>query len=219
MIKAPQTQQITNILMNYNISLQQNKNALGGRKAEDTKVETTKKMVVKRETLTLFLQNNELRTLLDMANVLEAVMWNSQRLLWLDLSYNYLTDIEDEILNFPELKTLYLHGNYISNLEHTRKLQRFYDLQSLTLYGNPLEQIKNYRLYVLGVMYANENQNLRRLDQVLVTNREYDTVLVWSERLVKGNFSKNRLKKMVPENVKLPPEPKVEEDDKKQAAQ
>ena len=68
-------------------------------------------------------------------------------------------------------------------------------------------------------MYANDNQNLRRLDQVLVTNREYDNVLVWSERLVKNNFSKNRLKKMVPENIKLPPEPKVEEDDKKQAAQ
>ena len=154
-----------------------------------------------------------------MAEVLEAVMWNSQRILWLDLSYNYLVDIEDELLKFPELKTLYLHGNYISNLEQTRKLQNFYDLQSLTLYGNPLEQIKNYRLYVLGVMYANDNQNLRRLDQVLVTNREYDNVLVWSERLVKNNFSKNRLKRMVPENIKLPPEPKVEEDDKKQAAQ
>ena len=205
--------------MNYNISLQQNKNALGGRKTEDTKVETKKQIVVKKETLTLFLQNNELRNLIDMAEVLEAVMWNSQRILWLDLSYNYLVDIEDELLKFPELKTLYLHGNYISNLEQTRKLQNFYDLQSLTLYGNPLEQIKNYRLYVLGVMYANDNQNLRRLDQVLVTNREYDNVLVWSERLVKNNFSKNRLKRMVPENVKLPPEPKVEEDDKKQAAQ
>jgi len=116
-IKAPQTQQITSILQLHNISLQQNKNALGGRKTEDTKVESKKQIVVKRETLTLFLQNNELRNLIDMAEVLEAVMWTSQRILWLDLSYNYLVDIEDEILNFPELKTLYLHGNYIANLE------------------------------------------------------------------------------------------------------
>ena len=50
-------------------------------------------------------------------------MWNPQNLEWLDLSYNYLERIEPEILNFPNLKTLYLHGNYISNLEEVRKLQ------------------------------------------------------------------------------------------------
>ena len=106
-------------------------------------------------------------------------MYNSKNLLWLDLSYNFLTTIDDDLLDFPELKTLYLHGNYIANLEQTKKLQGFEDLQSLTLYGNAIEQIKGYRMYVLGVMYANNNQNLRRLDQVLVTNREYDNVLVW----------------------------------------
>ena len=110
-------------------------------------------MVVKKKTLTLFLQNNELRTLKDMANVLEVVMWNSRNLLWLDLSYNFLTTIEEELLEFPELKTLYLHGNYISSLDQTKKLQGFEDLQSLTLYGNSIEQIKGYRMYVLGVMY------------------------------------------------------------------
>jgi len=110
-------------------------------------------MVVRKVTLTLFLQNNELRTLKGMAEVLDAVMWNSQRLLWLDLSYNYLTAIEDDLLEFEELRTLYLHGNYIANLEHTKKLQKFVDLQSLTLYGNPVEQIKGYRMWVLGVMY------------------------------------------------------------------
>ena len=114
-----------------------------------------------------------------MATVLEAVMYNSKNLLWLDLSYNFLTTIDDDLLDFPELKTLYMHGNYIANLEQTKKLQAFEDLQSLTLYGNAIEQIKGYRMYVLGVMYANNNQNLRRLDQVLVTNREYDNVLVW----------------------------------------
>ena len=121
-------------------------------------------MVVPKKTLTLFLQNNELRTLVGMAEVLEVVMWNSRNLLWLDLSYNFLQSIDEELLNFPEIKTLYLHGNYIANLEHTKKLQKFEDLQSLTLYGNPIEQVKGYRMYVLGVMYQNNNQNLRRLD-------------------------------------------------------
>ena len=143
-------------------------------------------------------------------------MYNSKNLLWLDLSYNFLTTIDDDLLDFPELKTLYMHGNYIANLEQTKKLQAFEDLQSLTLYGNAIEQIKGYRMYVLGVMYANNNQNLRRLDQVLVTNREYDNVLVWQERLYPKNF--NRLKKLVPANAKPPPEPKVEEDEKKQTS-
>lgn len=71
-------------------------------------------------------------------------------------------------------------------------------------------------MYVLGVMYQNNNQNLRRLDQVLVTNREYDNVLVWQERLFCNNFKK--LKKMVPQNPKLPPEPKAEEEDKGKAS-
>ena len=92
-----------------------------------------------------------------MAEVLDAVMYHSKNLLWLDLSYNYLTTIDEDILEFPELKTLYLHGNYIQNLDQTKKLQNFEDLQSLTLYSNPIEQIKGYRMYVLGVMYANDN--------------------------------------------------------------
>ena len=52
-----------------------------------------------------------------MADVLEAVMYHSKNLLWLDISYNYLTTIDEDILEFPELKTLYLHGNYIQNLD------------------------------------------------------------------------------------------------------
>lgn len=84
-------------------------------------------------------------------------------LLWLDLSYNYLEVIEEDILQLPRLQTLYLHGNYIANLDETRKLNQFNNLQSLTLYGNPIETIKNYRLWILGVMYL-RNENLRKLD-------------------------------------------------------
>jgi len=55
--------------------------------------------------------------------VLKDVMWNSERLQWIDLSYNYLEKIEDELVNnFPCLKTLYLHGCYIVNMEEVKKL-------------------------------------------------------------------------------------------------
>jgi Leucine-rich repeat (LRR) protein len=50
-------------------------------------------------------------------------MWEPSRLEWLDLSYNFLVKIEPEILEFPNLKTLYLHGNFIASLEEVRKLQ------------------------------------------------------------------------------------------------
>jgi len=85
------------------------------------------------------LHKNELRTLKGLSNVLNDVMWNFSQLQWIDLSYNYLETIELDILDFPQLKTLYLHGNYISNLEETRKLGQLKQLTNLTLYGNPIE--------------------------------------------------------------------------------
>ena len=106
-----------------------------------------------------------------------------------------------------------MHGNYISNLDETKKLNEFRDLQSLTLYGNPIETIPNYRLWVLGVMYT-YTENLRRFDQVLVTNREFDKVLVWKERINQGKFK--RLKKLEPKVAKtVPPLPKNDEEEKK----
>lgn len=71
----------------------------------------------------MFLQKNEFRTVVGLSTILKDVMWNSPRLQWIDLSYNYLERIEDEIVqNFPCLKTLYLHGNYILNVEEVKKL-------------------------------------------------------------------------------------------------
>ena len=152
-IRAPQTSQITQILVNHNISLTQKTGTVPGRKTEDAKVDQTKKMKIRKQTTALFLQNNELRSLEGLSKVLVDVMWDSTNLLWLDLSYNYLEHIDEELLQFPTLKTLYLHGNYISNLDETKKLVSLENLQSLTLFGNPIEQIKGYRMWVLSVMY------------------------------------------------------------------
>jgi hypothetical protein len=106
-----------------------------------------------------------------------------------------------------------MHGNYISNLDETKKLNKFHDLQSLTLYGNPIETIQNYRLWVLGVMYT-FNENLRRLDQVLITNREFDKVLVWKENIFSSKYK--RLKQFQPPvEKKVPALPKNDEEDKK----
>jgi Leucine-rich repeat (LRR) protein len=91
-------------------------------------------------------------------------MWNSNKLQWIDLSYNYLERIEDVVVtDFPHLRVLYLHGNYILNLEEVRKLNTLPELHTLTLYGNPMEQIDNYRMWVLGVMYL-QSESLKKLD-------------------------------------------------------
>ena len=62
------------------------------------------------------------------------------------------------------------------------------------------------------------NENLRRLDQVLVTNREFDKVLVWKERIFQGKYKRLRqFKPAVTKNV--PALPKNEEEEKKQSNQ
>ena len=156
----------------------------------------------------LFLNNNEVRSIKGLRDILNFVVWQPDQLEWLDLSYNYLANIEKEILNFPNLKTLYLHGNYISNLDEVKKLQNMPNMQTLTLYGNSIEQIKGYRLYVLGMMYE-KYQTLKKLDNVLITSKEFDNVIVWNERL----FATKRtmLKKMQPQNVKQVPKKQEEE--------
>ena len=192
--------------------MQSKQGHVGGRKVEEAKTETKKKIIVQKQTTALFLQNNEIRTVFELPKVLVDVMYNPENLLWLDLSYNYLETIEADLLEFRQLKTLYLHGNYVSNLDETKKLNGFPDLQSLTLYGNPIETIPQYRLWVLGVMYT-YNENLRRLDQVVVTNREFDKVLVWKERIFSGKYK--RLKQFKPAVQKSAPAPPKNEDEEK----
>ena len=93
-----------------------------GNKGEEGKNERVRKKYVKTETRTLFLNNNEIRSIDSLLPTLNSVMREPERLKWLDLSFNYLEHIEPEILCFPELKTLYLHGNYIFELKDVKKL-------------------------------------------------------------------------------------------------
>ena len=81
-------------------------------------------------------------------------MWHHNKLLWIDLSNNYLTTIDEDLAKeFPQLKTLYLHGNYMMDMTVITKFRELAHLQTLTLYGNPIEHLKNYRLIVLNVLY------------------------------------------------------------------
>jgi hypothetical protein len=103
-----------------------------------------------------------------------------------------------------------LHGNYIANLEEVKKLQEIQSLQTLTLYGNFIEQIKGYRLYVLGMMYE-KYETLKKMDNVLITKKEFDNVIVWNERLFASK--RQSLRRLKPENIK--PVPKKQEEEGK----
>lgn len=136
-------------------------------------------------------------------------MIEPEKLIWLDLSFNYLEHIEAEILCFPELKTLYLHGNYISEMKEVRKLSDLSELLSLTLHGNPIEQIDGYRMYVLGIMYS-KNDRFKKLDSVGITRKEKEGVYVWNSIL---HGKKSSFPELDKSKIKKPP--KKEEDSKK----
>ena len=73
-----------------------------------------------------------------------------KNLAWIDLSHNYLIDLNYDFIDFPNLVTLYLHCNYISNFNVSKFKQvleklKTPNLKQLTIHGNPLEVIPNFR--------------------------------------------------------------------------
>ena len=54
------------------------------------------------------------------------------------------------------------------------KLQSIPLLRSFTIHGNPIENITNFRLYIIGYLI-----NLKKIDTVLVSKKERDNANVW----------------------------------------
>ncbi len=64
-------------------------------------------------------------------------------------------------------------------------------LKELTIHGNPIDTIPNFRLYIIGIV-----PHLRKLDTVLVSKKERDNCRVWIEcfKLVSLPFAKDPVK-------------------------
>ncbi|XP_076240756.1 leucine-rich repeat-containing protein 51 [Calliopsis andreniformis] len=103
-------------------------------------------------TSSLWLSNNSLTTMDGFENLVQKVLDDPRYLSWLDLSFNEIKKIGDEIVKFLNLKILYLHGNNISDINDVLKLKKLLNLRSLTLHGNPIENLPCYRGYIVHIL-------------------------------------------------------------------
>lgn len=135
------------------------------------------------------LNNSAIQDLNGFADVLSEILDKPEELSWIDLSFNEISKIDPVILNHPKLKMLYLHGNCINDLEEVDKLAALPNLISLSLHGNPMENDKEYRSYVLSKM-----PQLRTLDFSGITKSDRDVAETW-KKMQGGKRKRGKKKK------------------------
>ncbi|KAF1783350.1 Leucine-rich repeat domain, L domain-like [Phytophthora cactorum] len=132
----------------------------------------------KRQTpVSLRVNNNKISSLNDMQEALCAVFDYPEMLQWLDLSGNVLSSIPPDVFSaYPDLFTLHLHGNQLSKYSDIDALAKWLPrLHSISLHGNPLEEKKHYRNYVISSF-----PNLKQLNFSSVTLGDRDKAETWT---------------------------------------
>ncbi|EEY60425.1 uncharacterized protein PITG_12844 [Phytophthora infestans T30-4] len=133
----------------------------------------------KRQTsVSLRVNNNKIFSLDDMQGALCAVFDYPEKLQWLDLSGNALESIPPDAFSaYPELFTLHLHGNLLSKYSDIDALAKWLPrLHSISLHGNPLEEKKHYRNYVIASF-----PHLKQLNFSSVTIGDRDQAETWTK--------------------------------------
>ncbi|KAJ3322984.1 Leucine-rich repeat-containing protein 51 [Blyttiomyces sp. JEL0837] len=123
------------------------------------------------------LPNNKINTMEGLFNTSSKVVENANDIAWIDLSFNNIKTIDKDILNFSKLSTLYLHANEITTLSEIDKLANLENLRTLTLHGNPIENCKGYRQYVVARI-----PKLKHLDFCAITKQDRAIARGFSER-------------------------------------
>ena len=125
-------------------------------------------------TTAIRLSNNQLPSIGGLRIVLMARYLRSpSHLLWLDLSFNRLESVEPELLAFPNLQSLCLHGNRIRSMKaQLTALAQLTTLRKLTLHGNPIEKMPQYRQQLALAL-----PGLRMLDFSALTRQEKDNAV------------------------------------------
>nr|XP_039255048.1 leucine-rich repeat-containing protein 51-like isoform X1 [Styela clava] len=136
------------------------------------------------------LGNNSLARLENFSSGLQAVLEDPESIEWIDLSFNDLTKIDNVILEYPNLKVLYLHANYIDDLKQVDKLAALPHLKTLTLHGNMIEGKKGYRQYVIMTI-----PQLQYFDFSRITKADRDKAQVWRKlKLIESTTHKKKPK-------------------------
>ncbi|XP_071489004.1 leucine-rich repeat-containing protein 51-like [Diadema antillarum] len=101
---------------------------------------------------------------------LEGILETPSDLSSLDLSFNDFTKIDPVLLEYPNLKMLYLHGNHIDKLEEIDKLAALPNLISLTVHGNLIEDLPGFRSYILSRLPKLKTLNFSGVTKADLTN-------------------------------------------------
>ena len=170
------------------------------RKAQEELEKKKKKCVqIKLVCVSLMLGYNKLRSITDFPIILDTIMQNSHNLQWIDISHNYLTCLDYDFKDYPHLKTLYLHCNFIADIGQLQVLQHLQELKTMTIHGNPLSAIPNFRILAISIV-----GELKKLDSVLISKKERDNAI----------FIRSQTKKYPqPKNPMLPPHEKKEDEE------
>ena len=81
------------------------------------------------------------------------------------------------LLNYPKLKILYLHGNHINQMSEIDKLAGLPNLISVSLHGNPIENIKGYKNYILSTL-----PQIQNLDFTTITKGDREVSYGWKQK-------------------------------------
>ena len=133
------------------------------------------KLIIEEIVSGLKLNNNDLNDLSGFADAVEKVS-SSQNVQFLDLSFNQLDEVGDDLASFENLNSLYLTGNKIRRFSDIFKLKGLSGLRSLSLQGNPISERKDYRLKILHAF-----PTLSKLDFTAVTRADRDRVATWAK--------------------------------------
>lgn len=105
---------------------------------------------------------------------------------WIDLSFNKLSSVHDDITRIPYLKILYLDNNVISDLNKITALSQCNNLTTLTLSQNPVCKIRGYRQFIVEMCPV-----LEKLDNSEVTEKELEIIHFggskYGEKRLNGN--------------------------------
>ena len=79
------------------------------------------------------------------------------------------------LVDYQNIKMLYLHGNSVEKLEEVDKLAGLPNLISLTVHGNPIEDQPGFRSYILSRLPKLKTLNFSR-----VTKADLKDAATWN---------------------------------------